>query len=289
LIYYKARLGEDTLGLIREASPRGQASFLYQANCATVYLALAGSAPSPVQREYLGYARVYLKSALRQWPRAWPGWTRQQLTWFKEVEQLLFKLLEVRYKEANRAGQVRTRRTEPFDQVDDLFGVRFVGEKGRYAAGQLAPREKAKLKGNEVQLLQQLLTWLPRDYRLYWLYGELLNAGGNQKDTRTAAIVLENCVRIGQLTGIPVLREHRNILKEALARTRSGSDPYSLLKKPSPPTRPGVPGAEQPAEDAGWMPSIGQWVLVGGVGAVLLGLIGYFQIREIRRRRNVAG
>src|SRR5207244_12073881 len=56
--------------------------------------------------------------------------------------------------------------------------LRFVGDREKYEAGSIARAEKAKLPPDAVEIVEQLLIWLPHDDRLFWLLGELLNARG---------------------------------------------------------------------------------------------------------------
>jgi thioredoxin-like negative regulator of GroEL len=108
---------------------------------------------------------------------------------------------------------VTLRRGQPRDAlaIDDLFGTRFVGEKGVYTPGTIADAERAKLPGDAVAVVQQLALWLPGDGRLLWQLGELANAYG---DVRTAAAILDGCVsELGM--GDQELRRRRSILRTA--------------------------------------------------------------------------
>ena len=51
------------------------------------------------------------------------------------------------------------------DVLDDLFGVRYVDDKGGYTPGKLAAAEKKKLPAAAVPIVQQLGLWLPGDGR----------------------------------------------------------------------------------------------------------------------------
>lgn len=108
---------------------------------------------------------------------------------------------------------VRLRQGEPkgSDGLDDLFGVRYVGEGGGYEPGRLAASEGKKLPADAVALVQQLALWLPADGRLLWQLGELAGAHG---DVRTAANILEGCVGEFGLRA-PELRQHRQAARTA--------------------------------------------------------------------------
>ncbi len=133
---------------------------------------------------------------LRQAARLAPGK-------FQKAEELQLKLVRGRLRQERGAVD-----------LDDLFGVRFVGESGKFEPGKLAAAERKKLPSDAVALSQQLALWLPHDGRLLWLIGELANAHG---DVKTAADIFENCV--GQFgLSTPALREHRLITRDAVAK-----------------------------------------------------------------------
>lgn len=108
---------------------------------------------------------------------------------------------------------VRQRQRQPREtqSLDDLFGVRFVGESGKFEPGKLAAAERKQLPADAVALVQQLALWLPFDGRLLWQLGELANAHG---DVRTAASILEGCVTEFNLRDAD-LRQHRQLARVA--------------------------------------------------------------------------
>jgi hypothetical protein len=146
--------------------------------------------------------------------------------------------------------------------VDELFPVKFVGPGGQFEPGTIADAERAKLPADATAVVQQLLLWTPADTRLYWLLGELYNAKG---DLAAADSIFEQCVWSRRYDN-PALREHRRLVKEALAAQ-------------APPPSP-------PAED--WKPTSRQLVLVGGVSGAVLLTLAYFQLRQLFRRRRPA-
>jgi tetratricopeptide (TPR) repeat protein len=110
--------------------------------------------------------------------------------------------------------QHRLRRGRDDQGLDDLFGVRFVGESGSFEPGKLAAAERKKLTADAVAVAQQLALWLPGDARLHWQLAELANAHG---DVKAAYEFYEICV--GQFGLIdPALRERRIAVKEAVDR-----------------------------------------------------------------------
>jgi hypothetical protein len=96
--------------------------------------------------------------------------------------------------------------------VDDLFGVKYVGESGNPEAGKIAVMERKKLPDDCVAVVEQLALWLPADGRLLWQLGELANAHG---DVRTAAAILEGCVTEFAM-GAPELRKRRQLYRAAV-------------------------------------------------------------------------
>jgi hypothetical protein len=108
---------------------------------------------------------------------------------------------------------VRLRQHEPkgSQELDDLFGVRYVGDGGRYEAGKLVEAERRKLPTEAVTLAQQLALWLPADGRLLWQLAELANAHG---DVKTAAALMDGCVNEFALRSAE-LRTHRQLVRAA--------------------------------------------------------------------------
>jgi hypothetical protein len=106
---------------------------------------------------------------------------------------------------------LRAREPRGAQDLDDLFGIRYFGEGGRYQPNQLAAAERKKLPSDAVTLAQQLALWLPADGRLLWQLAELANAHG---DVKTAAAIMDGCVDQFGLRA-PDLRAHRQILRAA--------------------------------------------------------------------------
>lgn len=117
----------------------------------------------------------------------------------KKAEEYHLKLVRLRQQ----------RRDEK--SLDDLFGVRFVGDDGSYQPGKLAAAERKKLPGEAVAITQQLALWLPADGRLLWQLAELAGAYG---DVRTAAAMLEGCVSEFGMQAAEV-RQHRQVARAA--------------------------------------------------------------------------
>jgi hypothetical protein len=132
-------------------------------------------------------------ATLRQAVRLAPGK-------FQRGEELHLKLVEQRAHQPAEA-----------QELDDLFGVRYVGPSGKYEAGRLAPEQRKKLPLEAVALVQGLALVLPTDGRLLWQLAELAAING---DVVTAAAILDGCVTEFGMRS-PELRAHRQALRSA--------------------------------------------------------------------------
>jgi tetratricopeptide (TPR) repeat protein len=119
---------------------------------------------------------------------------------YQKAEEYHLKLVRLRLRDR---GDVR--------DVDDLFGVRYVDDRGDYTPGKLAAAEKKKLPASAAAIVQQLALWLPSDARLLWQLAELANAHG---DVRYAAAMMDGCVTQFGLQA-PLLRRHRQLTRTA--------------------------------------------------------------------------
>ena len=63
--------------------------------------------------------------------------------------------------------------------LDDLFGVRYVGPNGKYAAGRLSSEERKALPADARPCFSNWRVWLPADGRLLWQMGELAAVNGD--------------------------------------------------------------------------------------------------------------
>jgi hypothetical protein len=137
----------------------------------------------------LEQASVALQQAVRLAPGKW-----------QKAEECQLKLVRLRMREARGAHD-----------LDDLFGIRYIGDGDRYEPGKLAAEQRKKLPAEALALAQQLALWLPADSRLLWQLAELANAHG---DIRTAAAMMDGCVEFGLRA--PELLKHRRLLRAAV-------------------------------------------------------------------------
>jgi hypothetical protein len=141
-------------------------------------------------------------AVLRQAVRLAPGK-------FQKAEELQLRLV-----------QQRARQGKDAHDLDDLFGVRYVGPEGRYAPGVLAPEQRKQLPADAVARAQLLALWLPADARLLWQLAELANAHG---DVAVAAAMMDGCVTEFGLRAAD-LRSHRQLVRAAADAARAGAD-----------------------------------------------------------------
>jgi Flp pilus assembly protein TadD len=122
--------------------------------------------------------------------------------------------------------RLRQRQGRDKQTLDDLFGVRYVGEKGKYQPGTLAKAQRKKLPSNAAAIVQQLALWLPADGRLLWQLAELAGAHG---DVKNATAMLDGCVTQFGIKD-PELRRHRLQTRAAVEELARKADSSSGAK-----------------------------------------------------------
>ncbi|MHB1425488.1 MAG: hypothetical protein ACYC3I_20155 [Gemmataceae bacterium] len=162
------------------------------------------------------------REALESWPALLPGWSRAQASWFRHVEEYSLALMHLRNRERISRGDAPARDPLPpdllfpKDESAPAKKVQFVGASGEYEAGGIAWKQLDRLPADADQVALQLLLWRPHDSRLFWLYGELLNARG-QVDS---AYDMLSRVRKNDLWRNRELDRHVRVLADALAPYR---------------------------------------------------------------------
>ncbi|MBY0514389.1 MAG: tetratricopeptide repeat protein, partial [Gemmataceae bacterium] len=195
-------------------------------------------------------------------PEALKGLSPAQLDWQLRLNRgPLLRLYKARAVEA-QPGRKPSPQTE---DVDPVFPVRFVTDKGEYAAGNLSAAERAKLPADAIATVQQMMLWAPTDARLYWLLAELYAADGRYVEAKA---IFDKCVSEARQYGNrKVLRDHRAAvqpLAEEQAKKRTAEVP---LVEPTAAAEPAAPPPEEPPVQ----PPIGLgavWVYFGVVAAV---------------------
>lgn len=160
------------------------------------------------QRQFPGHFRILanlgtawqMQGDLDEAARALREAVRLAPAAIKIFEEYHLKLVLARQKEARNAAN-----------LDDLFGISYLGESGKPSPGKLSAAERKLLPEADAAIVQQLALWLPADGRLLWQLGEIANAHG---DVRTAANILDGCVTEFAL-GSADLRQRRRIYREA--------------------------------------------------------------------------
>ncbi|MGE3804058.1 MAG: DUF3299 domain-containing protein [Gemmataceae bacterium] len=185
--------GEEAVTVLREGQRLHPRHFRIAANLGTAWQ----------QQGNLEQASIALQQAVKLAPGKW-----------QRAEELHLKLVRGRARDPKATG------------LDDLFGIKFVNDKGEYEAGKLAAAQRKQLPGAAVALTQQLALWLPADGKLLWQLGELAAAHG---DVRTAASIMDGCVTEFAL-GDKELRQHRQLNREAAdALARAAADNVKVV------------------------------------------------------------
>jgi tetratricopeptide (TPR) repeat protein len=194
------RLGEipKAITLLRTAHLEHPNHFAIAANLGTAWQ-LAGE---------LDQAALCLQEAVRLAPGK-----------LQQAEEYHLKL--VRFRKQKKGG------------LDDLFGIRYVGDDGKYEPGKLAAAERKKLPEGAVAIVQQLALWLPADGPLLWQLAELANI---HDDFKVAAAMMDGCITQFGIQS-PELRLNRQMTRLAsedqaktAAKAEHGGEHVSLLK-----------------------------------------------------------
>jgi hypothetical protein len=253
------RILEEGLRTLPENEP---VRFLLLLNLAAAYWQIEDLRPRAIDKQM---------EALKAWPEQLPqGWNRAKGEWYRWAEKYNLELMRLRQREVGRTTV----------GLDNLFPkVRFTGPAGKYEAGTIALDQWNELPRDAEQLAIQLMVWQPRDPRLYWLYGELLNARGEVKG---AYEILTYLVGFEGGSGLPELGRHRKVLQEVQDKDKEQQKPQAGSDLFPPPQAEYRPQTEYRLPD--WR-TLSLGFLVGVVVTVLAG----FQWREWRRRSPVAG
>ncbi len=216
--------------------------------------------------------------ALKAWPAQWPGWKPGEGLWYRRAETFALKLMGLRNGERGNARG----RSGGFSSVDVLFpSVRFIGPSKHYEAGRMDFAQWNELPFDAESIVLQLLFWRPLDNRLYWQYGELLNARGQ---VAVASRILDELVRAQQMRQAE-LQEHNRVLKAALQSSDEVTNPLQDwgLWVGGPREQKNPPPATTPAGI--WLPD---WrhITVGFVTGVVVAVLGVLQWQQWRRSRR---
>jgi len=227
------------------------------------------------------------QQALKIWPTEWPKWKPGEGLWYRRAETYALKLMRLRQAEQRRAAG----RPSDFQTVDDLFpGVRFVGPKGNYEAGRIDFVQWNELPFDAESIVLQLVFWRPFDDRLYWQYGELLNAGSR---VDFAYRVLNELFAGRQRTQQREIQQHYRILRTARESATESANPMTAdwglwlgrtgsVRDQSSPVADAPGSPEQPSRGA-----LPDWRLISVSFAtgMVVAVLAVLQWQQWRRRR----
>ncbi len=226
----------------------------------------------------------------RVWPKNWEnlsdeqrdyllnlGWNEGPFYENRKYEVAYLRLLDQRKREP-KGAPLRD------EQVDALFGepaIKYVDDKGSFAPGYVAPAERAKLPKDALEIVQQLLVWMPNDLRLKWQLAEVYNAqasGGSSKRKadylRSASLIYEELWKDQYQPR--ELGERRRALREYVeTHPDAGSFPENINLVDS--------NKKKDDEAPGY-----NWngMGVAFVAGLLVTVFAMWQLQEIRRRRK---
>jgi tetratricopeptide (TPR) repeat protein len=247
----------DVLTPVLQANPK---HFMVLANLANAYQGLG---------EY-SRAIGYQQQALANWPAKWPGWNPEKRWWYRRAEKYYLTLLELRNREKLLS--------KPTDTLDGLFpNLPFADLKVKYRVGDIDLRVRDRLPPDVLEIVGQLVLWMPQDNRLLWMYAELLNARG---EIRPAYDLMVN-LRSTRNFNAPALTRNRRELQQAVE-----SIPKDNSSTAGERTGWTADTKAQPAEGSGqntWMPDWRQ-LGVGFGSGLLVGMLLLLQIGQLRKR-----
>jgi hypothetical protein len=122
--------------------------------------------------------------------------------------------------------RLRQRQGRDAQELDDLFGIRYAADSGKYEPGKLGAEQRKKLPADAAAIVQQLALWLPADGRLLWQLEELANAHG---DVKTAAAIMDGCVNEFGMHA-PDLRRHRQAARAVADELGRNADVLGAAK-----------------------------------------------------------
>jgi tetratricopeptide (TPR) repeat protein len=264
-VFIRRRRADEAAELLQPFAAEA-GNLLVQANLATAYQ-MSGQ---------MGRAKDTLKFVLDAWPEEWEkltadhqksllkiGWEENIYRHMRAAEKYHLRLLNLRFRE-------QLLKTADSEQLDDLFGVRYVGDSGGFEAGTIASKERKKLPYNAVDIVQQLINWMPYDDRLYWQLGELMNAQGNMKAAR---MIFDELIVNRQYRAKDAVHHRRLILDVPLESDNS----TAAFKDEKP-----IPKDAIEAAPIVWRP-----LVIAFVAGMLVMLFAQWQWRELRRRRGL--
>ncbi len=255
-------------------------------------------------------ASTNLQEALRLWPKDWNklppekqkwfndvGWGERGYEWYRACDEYLLKLLKLRRQPAK--GGALGADVEPLFTKPDGQPVRFNDPDGNnYKVGGLAPAEKAALPARALEVVEQLLLWMPNDDRLFWLLGELFNAKGETASARDIFLQLglkrKHYLDVLKLYGPEAVAgknigdnegHYPTVLYNHIEALQQKQSPPELDRAAEPPPVKPPPPPKPPKPELDEQPLDLRTLLVGFGFGLVVAFFGYWQYHEIRRRR----
>ena len=286
---------DEAIQLLRPLTDKDPNNFLVWSHLATAYH-LSGN------KEFGNQAGDSMREALRLWPKRWDdvelqrkvdlertGWDQGTFDWYRKCEDHFNLFLKLRRKPQTTLA------------LDSLFTdaakkpVRFVDEAGKYAPGRIPGTERDKLPDDAIEIVEQLLVWMPNDIALYWLLAELLNAramnleapAAKYHSIRDAGQIMKELVTglrdAGGRSAVPdELLDHYDALQQFLKANAAMEQPAmpkdlaEIVKKPI------DDDDDSPLTREQWWRAL----IVGFVTGLAVGLFALWQVQEMRRRRQ---
>ncbi len=216
-------------------------------------------------------AIVTQEEMLERWPETIKDWNYPKWHHFRKSEVALLALWRSRLREYISIGGMNI----PV-QLDSILGLESLVVKDNFKPGK-PPRGAWDRVGPEVEsLLVQLLFWLPADSRLYWAYGEFLNAKGDQA---SAFKIMTELVEARQMSGVEPLFRHRAVLAREIVKL---DEPANQNQQNVPEAKSANPG-DFPMED--YLKAVGLGIAIGAGGLLLILLQWHFFASRHRASR----
>jgi tetratricopeptide (TPR) repeat protein len=266
-VLIRRRRFSDAIELLMPATRQHPDMFLLQANLATAYH----------QNGDKSRARDTIKDCLDAWPKQWHdlsdsqraflmsiGWNEGPFGFYRKVEDYYYKLLKLRSREPKEMDA-------NFEAVDDLFGVKFVGDSGEFEPGRVTKSAKENLRDAR-QIVEQLLVWLPFDLRLQWLLGEVLNSQGDPEDVKAARKIFDDLVYMDKVRA-----------KELMARRQALNSWTEPVSNDAGNLVDDLDKTDKPTAALDW-----RGLLVAFIAGIIVAIFAHWQFREIQRRRQQA-
>jgi len=311
--YPGKQMPEKAIAILNAAIDRDKDNFLIMSTLGT-----ANQVTGEYQR-----ADVWLTEGLHYWAKPFDQlspkhkaflmdtmkWNATDFAWFGKCEKYQRDLVRLRMRELKKGPLTFTKALERLDPLFPDQSLRFVGESGKFEPGRIAKTESDKLPPDAIEVVEQLLIWMPDDLRLYWLLGELLNARGDVEDAKI--VFLEFLGKFSQMpefqgmwsidpkTGQPIVTPMTLLPKFVERFPEVGGHLQALLNYVPPPPHVAeadlvpktadTPKPASPKKDETLVASMKvDWQALGvGLGAgVLVGFLLAWRLRDHLRRRQ---